>query len=159
MKTYLCGLDRLSEQQTYTKSPADPTPAGLSHKHTQRLTQSAAPRSQTARRRPPIPLLPRHPSIPCRRELFAQLVQNHALQHALQGPGPKLRVEAQLTKVVAHPGGGFEDDTGFGQALLSLLELAVYDVTGSIIYWPDVVILVPYQPPYCHDFHYLNPTH
>ncbi len=57
--------------------------------------------------------------------LLAQLVENHALQHALEGPGAELRVEALLAEVVEHLVGGFEGDADFVQALLNLLELAV----------------------------------
>ena len=43
-------------------------------------------------------------------DIFRQLIQNHALQYALQRPRPKPRVEAGFAQVIEHFGGGFELD-------------------------------------------------
>ena len=60
-----------------------------------------------------------------REDVFRQLVQNHALEHALQMPCAELWVEAGFAQVIEYFGDGFELDAGLGQALLDLAELDV----------------------------------
>jgi hypothetical protein len=43
--------------------------------------------------------------------LLAQLVEDDALEHALERAGAELRVEALFAEVVEHLVGGFEADT------------------------------------------------
>ena len=45
-----------------------------------------------------------------RKNIFRQLIQNHALQYPLQRPRPKPRVGAGFAQVIEHFGGGFELD-------------------------------------------------
>jgi hypothetical protein len=59
--------------------------------------------------------------------LLAQLVEDDALNNALERTGAELRIEALLAEVVEYFVGGFEGDAGLVQALLNLLELDVHD--------------------------------
>ena len=65
--------------------------------------------------------------------LFAQLVEDDALDNALERAGAELRVETLLAEVVKHLVGGFERDASLVQALLNLLELDVHDAAGRTI--------------------------
>jgi hypothetical protein len=68
-----------------------------------------------------------------RENLLAQLVEDDALNNALERTGAELRVEALLAEVVEHFVGGFEGDAGLVQALLNLLELDIDDAAGRTI--------------------------